>query len=206
MPEAVTEARILVAALMSIGQRPLKPVDVKPGWRRFGAMDTSSYGNIVAMLVLLIAVEAPAVHLILGAVMEDGALRGTIRGLLLGSSIYLAMWLIGDLRLLRETPGVLLGKDVLAVEMGLRVNGKVGLENVTGAHSVVAEDAKPTDGSPAIRITPQPAPNCRIRLSSAVSMRGLFGIPLRGEMLDISVDDPAGLISAVEAAIADSRG
>ena len=137
--------------------------------------------------------------------MEDGAMRGLVRGLLLGSSIYLVVWLIGDLRLLRETPGVLLGKGVLAIEMGLRVNGKVALSNVTGAHCLVAQDPKPAAGSRAIRITPLLQPNCRIRLSSAVSMRGSFGIPLKGDLLDIYVDDPAGLVSSIEAALAAAR-
>jgi hypothetical protein len=198
----LSEARILVAGLKSIARRPLERVEVKPGWRSFGAMRTSSYGNTVTVLLLLIAVEAPALHLILGAVMDDGALRETIRGLLLGSSIYLAPWLIGDLRLLRETPGVLLGKDMLVVAMGLRVNGEVGLEAVTGARVLEADDAVPTDGSRAIRITPQPRPNCRIQLRSTVSMRGIFGAPLRGDVLDVYVDEPAELVEAIETAIA----
>jgi hypothetical protein len=202
----LAEARILVAAFESLARKPLKRVDVKPGWRRFGAMETSSYGHVVSMLLLLIVLEAPALHFILGAVMQDGALRSSIRGLLLGSSMYLAVWLIGDLRLLRETPGVLLGKDVLAVELGVRVNGEVALENVTGAQCLVARDTKPTAGSRAIRITPQPQPNCRIRLSSAVAMRGIFGSPLQGEMLDIFVDDPTGLVSSIETAIAAFAG
>jgi hypothetical protein len=120
----------------------------------------------------------------------------------LGSSVYLALWLIGDLRLLRETPGVLLGKDMLVVELGLRVNGKVGLEAVTGARALDADDAVPCDGSRAIRITPQPRPNCRIQLRSRVSMHGIFGAPLRGDVLDVYVDEPAALVEAIETAIA----
>ena len=199
LPEAVTsELRVLVAAARSLSRRPLEPLEVKPGWRRFGAMQRSSYGNIVAMLWLLIALEAPAVHLILGAIMVDGALRGVIRTLLLATSIYLALWLLGDLRLLRETPGVLLGDDVLVVEMGVRVQGTVALAQVTGAQLLGDQAANPSAGSGAIRITPQPPPNCRIRLSSPARMRGLFGIPLRGELLDIYVDDPAGLVGELE--------
>jgi hypothetical protein len=194
------EARILVAAWRSIWRRPVEPVDERPGCRDFGAMQTSSYGNTVIMLVLLIVVEAPAVHFILGATMEDGALRALIRGVLLGSSIYLAVWLIGDLRLLRETPGVSLGRDVLTVELGQRVYGEVALEEVTGAR-LLAPDDEPTDGLHAIRITPQPRPNCRIQLRSVVGMRGMFGMSLQGDVLDIYVDDPAGLVSALEPAI-----
>jgi hypothetical protein len=164
-------------------------------------MDTSSYGHVVTMLLLLIALEAPALHFILGAVLQDGAVRGLIRGVLLGSSLYLALWLIGDLRLLRETPGVLLGKDVLVVALGMRVNGEVALNNVTGAECLVAEQAKQAHGSRAIRVTPQPRPNCRIRLDAEAAMRGIFGSRLRGETLEIFVDDPAGLVAAIEAAL-----
>ncbi|HKP61373.1 MAG TPA: hypothetical protein VJV78_31810 [Polyangiales bacterium] len=187
--------QILLAAFKSIARRPLAPVEVKPGWHRFGAMETSSYGNLVSMVLLLLVLEAPAVHLILGAVMEDGALRGVIRILLLSSSVYVALWLIGDLRLLRETPGVMLGDGMLMVALGQRVNGEVALTNVTAAQRLL----EPADDTSSIRITPQPRPNCRIRLSSAVSMRGLFGAPLRGEMLDVYVDDPAGLVASIAA-------
>lgn len=187
--------QIILAAFRSIARKPLAPVEVKPGWRHFGAMETSSYGNVVSMVLLLLVLEAPAVHLILGAVMDDGALRGLIRVLLLASSVYLALWLLGDLRLLRETPGVSLGDGLLTVALGQRVNGEVALANVTGAQQLI----EPTDDTHAIRITPQPRPNCRIRLSSAVSMRGLFGARLRGEMLDIYVDDPAGLVASIAA-------
>ena len=209
LPEGVTEAvlseaRILVAAFMSLARRPIKHGVVKPGWRRF-SVETTSYGNVVVMLLLLIVLEAPAVHLILGAVMEEGTLRSVIRGVLLGSSIYLAVWLLGDLRLLRESPGVLLGPHLLAVELGLRVNGEVTLENVTGAQPSVAQDAKPETRTRAIRITPHAPPNCRIRLGSEVSMRGIFGIPLKGEALDLHVENPADLVSAIEAAIAARR-
>ena len=204
--EAVlSEARVLVAGGKSVVSRPLAKLEVRPGWRRFGAMETSSYGNIVAMLLLLIVVEAPGVHLILGAVMEDTTLRAVIRAVLLGSSIYLGIWLLGDLRLLRETPGVSLGDDALNVEFGLRVQGTVALDDVVGARVLDGYDPRSPDASRAIRISPLPQPNVRVRLRSPVSMRGIVGVPLRGEVLDMYVDDPAGLVSAIEATLATSR-
>jgi len=202
LPEGVTEAvlseaRILVAALMSLTRRPIKPVNVEPGWRRFGVLETSAYGHIVTMLLLLIVLETPAVHVIVGAVLDDTALRKVVRGLLLGSNIYLAVWLIGDLRLLRESPGILLGKDTLVVKLGLRVQGSVPLANVDGAERLNAQDAKPTEGRRAIRITPQPQPNCRVTLRSPVGMRGVVGIRVKGDMLDIFVNEPGELVSSI---------
>ena len=207
LPEGVTEAalseaRILVAAARSICRRPLQPVADTPGFLRFGAMETSSYSHTVTMLLLLIVLEAPAVHAILGSVMEEGTLRGVIRGGLLGSSIYLAVWLIGDLRLLRETPGVQLGDRGVDIELGLRVNGSVALAKVTGAELLKGQQPKRGHGKRAIRISPQPRPNCRIQLRSPVTLRGVFGVPLRGEALDVYVDDPAGLVSSIQSAIA----
>jgi hypothetical protein len=200
--EAVhSEARVFVAAFRSLLRRPLKPPDEQPGWRHFGAMETSSYANIVSMLLLLIVFEAPALHLILGAVMEAGRWRGLLRGVQLGSSLYLAAWLMGDLRLLRETPGVSLGHGVLAVALGQRVNGEVALQNVIEAQRLDDSDSPP-EGARVLRITPKPRPNCRVRLRSAVSMRGIFGSARHGDMLDIYVDDPAGLVSAITTAIA----
>jgi hypothetical protein len=200
VPEAVRcEARTLAAALKSVVGRPLARVDLEDGRQRFGAMERSSYGQAVTVLLMLIAVELPAVHLIVGAVMEEGALRSLVRGVLLGSSAYLALWLIGDLRLLRETPGVWLSPDALVIELGLRVRGRVEWSNVIGAQVLAAEDDPPADQSRVIRITPLPRPNCRVRMRSPVSMRGILGLPLQGDMLDLYVDDPAGLRSSVEA-------
>jgi len=196
----LSEARILLAASNSIARRPLAALHVSPGWRRFGAMETPSYGNMVAMLLLLIALEAPAIHLLVAATMEDGALREALRAVFLGSSIYAALWLLGDLRLLRQTQGVLLGDDVLLIELGQRVRGAVRLENVIDARLLRSDDTTdPTSRS--IVVTPQPRPNCRIRLRSAVTMRGFLGIPLRGESLDLYVDDPGGLVAALEEAL-----
>ncbi len=200
VPEAVRcEARTHAAALKSVAGRPLARADLEDGRQRFGAMERSSYGQAVTVLLMLIAVELPAVHLILGAVMEEGALRSLVRGVLLGSSAYLALWLIGDLRLLRETPGVWLSPDALVIELGLRVRGRVEWSNVIGAQVLAAEDDPPADQSRVIRITPLPRPNCRVRMRSPVSMRGILGLPLQGDMLDLYVDDPAGLRSSVEA-------
>lgn len=195
---ATTEARVIFAALKSLARRPLQPVQVEPGWRRFGAMDTSSYGNIVAMLLLLIVVETPATHIILGSLMHPSATRAVLRILLVGSSVYVAVWLLGDLRLLRETPGVLLGQAELLVELGVRVNGSVQLANITHAELLNARLSSSSRDSNTIRITPQPKPNCRVYLRSPVSMRGLFGIARRGAKLDVYVDDPEGLVTAIE--------
>ena len=207
LPEGVaeavlSEARVVVAAMRSITLRSIKQLEQRPGWRRFGAMETSSYGNTVTMLMLLVVLEAPGVHLLIGASMEEGPLRDGVRGVLLGSSIYLAIWLIGDLRLLRETPGVLLGSDILAVEMGVRAQGQVSLDTVAGAQLLGEPRAVQGCAVRAIRVSPQPRPNCRIQLRSAVTLRGLVGIPVTGEALDLYVDDPSGLVRSVEKAIA----
>lgn len=191
--EPPSEASILAAGFESILRRPLETVTIPPGSQHFSSMETSSYGNTVAVLLLLLVVEAPAVHAILGAVMDEGVLRGGIRAALLVSSAYLAVWLLGDLRLLRETPGISLDGDVLRVALGARVHGEVRLSHVTSARRLTGHE----EAVRAIRITPQPTPNCRIHLSASVTMRGIFGISVAGEALDVYVDDPDGLVSAV---------
>ena len=188
-----SEASILAAGFASILRRPLETRADPSGGQHFGSMETSAYGNTVAVLLLLLVVEAPAVHALLGAAMQDGVLRAVIRAALLVSSAYLAVWLLGDLRLLRETPGVSIDGDVLRVALGARVHGEVRLSQVTSARRLTGTE----ETVRAIRITPQPAPNCRIQLSASVTMRGIFGIPVQGDALDIYVDNPDGLVSAL---------
>jgi len=190
------EARVLGAALRSFTRRPIRQSDVPPGWRRFGA-SSASYANVVVMLLVLLLIEAPAVHMLVGALMEDGALRAVVRGLLLGSSVYLAVWLIGDLRLLRESSGVLLGENGLSVQLGGRCHGLVPLESVVSAQQLAEQSAAPGADADSIRITPLQPPNCRLTLRSPVTLQLPFGLAAQVTRLDLFVDEPSAFSCAI---------
>ncbi|MET0385084.1 MAG: hypothetical protein ABW321_03950 [Polyangiales bacterium] len=159
-------------------------------------MNSSGYGNTVVMLIVLIALETPATHFVLGSLLRDGFTRTLVRCTLLGTSVYLGLWLLGDLRLLRETPGVTIGPFAMTITLGMRYRGEVALHHVTEAQVITQNSplASPTTAH-ALQITPQPRPNCRIRLSEVITLRGPFGIPLRGDTLDLYVDDPEDLVA-----------
>lgn len=194
--EAVlSEMRVFVAALATLTLRPLRP-RITRGRARFGSMGSSVYGSTVLALIVLLVVEAPAVHIVLGAVMDDGAVRSATRGLLLFSSVYLAIWLLGDLRLLKEAAGIVVGDGHLEIDLGLRARGHVDLDNIVRAAIVADEDGDDQDCRP-IRLTPMPAPNARVWLRRPVVIRGIFGVPMRGDRLDVFVDDPTALVLAL---------
>lgn len=196
--EAVlSEMRMFVAAMATLTLRPRRH-PITPGRIRFGAMGSGVYGATVTALMILLLIEAPAVHLVLGAVMDEGVVRTGTRGVLLFSSIYLGIWLLGDLRLLKESPGVVLGKERLELDLGLRARGEVGFDEIVRAEVVGSGSGEDTDGDVTpIRITPMPTPNCRVWLRQPVTIRGLVGIPMCGDRLDIFVDDPSALVQAL---------
>ncbi|MCH9687369.1 MAG: hypothetical protein K0V04_38400 [Deltaproteobacteria bacterium] len=196
----VSEMRMFVAALATLTLRPLRTPQT-PGRVRFGSMASSVYGGTVTALVVLLVIEAPAVHLLLGALMDEGLARSVTQAVLLLSSIYLGVWLLGDLRLLKEAPGVIVGDGRLEIELGLRARGEIGLDEIVGVDLDPidkGDDAGADRDATPILIAPMAAPNCRVWLHRPVTMRGLVGIPMRGDRLDIYVDDPSGLAKALD--------
>jgi hypothetical protein len=202
---AVAELRMFVAALKAVTFRPLERPAESEGVRCFGAMASNQYGQLVIGLILVLAIEAPLVHLLFGAIMDEGPARTIVRAVFVLGSIYLAIWLIGDLRLLRESPGVCVGPQGLCIDLGLRVQGEVALRDITQVgdlrgrgEDVLAALAR---AGSSIRITPYPDPNVLIELGRRVSMSGIFGIPLSGHRLLIHVDDVPGLMAALRTAV-----
>lgn len=192
----VAELRIFVAAAASLTLRP-RPQPCTTEGERFSVMERSTHPATVVVLVVLLAIEAPTAHLLLGALMDEGPLRSLLRGGLLLSSVYLAIWLIGDLRLLRTTPGVVLTTDDLVVDVGLRMRGRVPLHHVVAAERIGPETEPSGEALPTIRVTPQPAPNCLLTLDAEVALRGLLGLEARGRRVALYVDEPERLLRAL---------
>ena len=188
---------VMLAALASLTFRPRRttPVD----GRAFGAMAGHAYRNAVFVILCMIAVEMPTVHLLLGVMIDEGVARSITQGALLVSSLCLALWLIGDLRLLRETPGFVVGLQRLEVALGQRARGTVALRDVVRVECE-DDDSTADDDSRPIRLTPLPAPNCRIWLRQPATLQGPMGWPLQGDRLDVYVDDPEGFVAAMQSA------
>ena len=119
-----SELRRLLAALRALSFRPVVRPAPAEGTRCFGAMAGGQNTQVVVGVLLLLAIEIPLVHLVLGAVLDQGPWRQLVRTGLLAGSVYLAIWLIGDLRLLRESAGVCVGADGIRVALGGRVQGE----------------------------------------------------------------------------------
>jgi len=191
---------VVLAALSSLTFRPLRPAPVEG--KAFGAMAGSGYRNAVFVVLFMLAVEMPAVHLLLGVMIDAGLVRSIVQATLLLSSLYLALWLVGDLRLLRETPGFVVGSAKLEIALGQRARGQVPLAHVRRVERIDGPDANETadDGGRPVRLTPLPAPNCRIWLREPATLEGPMRWPLYGDRLDVFVDDPDGLVGALKAA------
>jgi len=140
--------------------------------------------------------------------LDEGVARSITQGALLVSSLYLALWLLGDLRLLRETPGFVVGPKRLEVALGQRARGEVALRDVVrvvradgdGDDEDEGEDEGDDEVRP-LRLTPLPTPNCRVWLRKPATLEGPMRWPLQGERLDVYVDDPEGFVDAMHSAL-----
>jgi hypothetical protein len=195
-----SELRLLGAAARALSFRPrAEPAEVE-GVVRF-APATAEYQQLVVALIVMLLIEIPLAHLVLGMIIDDGPGWTGVRGALILGSVYLIVWLIGDLRLLRESPGVSVGQSI-RVELGQRARGEVALSDVTAVQVLSGLDNEQSDAEATlertVRITARPAPNVRVVLKRPVSMVGRFGIPRSGTRLDIHVDEPQALVSAIK--------
>lgn len=160
-------------------------------------MGQGTYAKTVTTVLVLLAVEAPAMHLLLGALMDATPTRAIVQAVLLASSLYLALWLVGDLRLLRESVGVEVTEDAVVFDIGQRVQGQVARESIVEALAEPPQD--PIAGTPgALRVTPMALPNCRLTLREPASLRGLYGRGHTTSRVDLYVDDPEAFVAALQ--------
>lgn len=193
-PLLTAEARMLAAAWRALLRRPLRPADVQG--QRFSVLGKGTYKKTVTVLLVLLAVEAPAVHLLLGALMEPTLSRTVAQAVMLVSSLYLAVWVLGDLRLLRESAGVVVTAEAVVFDVGQRAQGVVPREHI--AQALAEPPSDPIAGTPgAARVTPMPPPNTTISLHTPAVLRGVYGLRKQTRAIDLYVDDPAALAAAL---------
>jgi hypothetical protein len=198
-PALISELKVIFAFLRVISFRPARP-RASAGARDVAGQDLalsswsgSQYRGILLGLLLLLAVEAPLVHLLIGNIMDPGTAVTVVQRLLLGLSVYGAIWLIGDARLMKESSH-LLGPDGLDVSLGLRWRGHIPYRAMAGVEATAVE-GEPAGGS-VVSITPVTldVPNVILRLREPVELTGLFGIRKAATEVRLYVDEPRALV------------
>jgi len=166
----------------------------------FDAFGTQAYPTLVVAIWVLLAIEVPAVHLILGSFLEPSPTRELLRWLMIGSSLDLGLWLIGDLRLMRERPVLCFQPDRMELRLGQRACADIPRDQLTTLRCISPSAPPPAAPSPArpLRITPLQAPNLRIELSERIEIRLLYGLKRSVQVFEVYVDDPAAAVDVFE--------
>lgn len=185
------EFRLWQAAYAQVTRRPLpsRSDDAK----RVAGFERGTYPKLVIALVVLLALEAPAAHVLVGALTEPGLVRSVLQMLLLSSSLYLVVWLLGDLRLLAESRGFVIEDNTLVVELGQRARGRIPLADIERTWAGGEDDAPLR----CVRLAVGGPVNCHVHLRSQAEIEGPLGLTLRGDHLAVRVDDPDALVAAL---------
>ncbi|GAB05530.1 hypothetical protein GOAMR_40_00200 [Gordonia amarae NBRC 15530] len=151
--------------------------------------------TFVGVLVVVVLVEGALIDLILAAVIPGSAWIWVVLGL----HVYGAMWLMGLLASMYTRPHLL-------TDTGLVVRDSVFNELSVPYDAIlgVAQVDHPNSGRSGLKLSPADRTavmaygiaNVEISLRESVSIKDLGHVPVR--RLRISVDDPAGLVRAID--------
>ena len=166
----------------------LKAPAAKPDQQQFTYHKKSGYAAILAMLMLILAVETVALHLIVAHWSLIAAWTLTVL------SLYGALWLIGDFHSIRVHP-IIVAPGMLYLRTGLRWRADISLENVAEIRPGSPENPKASDYVRASVLWPRAS----IVLNQPIEVHGLFGRKKIARRIGVSVDDPDSLRSAIEA-------
>lgn len=137
-----------------------------------------------AVMVLLIAVETLALHLLLARVTAVGAWIST------GLSIYAVLWVIGDAHALR-LGRIRIEHDQIVIEVARRWAAVIPRRVIAAVHRETA--VRPGALDLAIE-----TPTVMLELSAPVTARGPFGLTRSGARVALTIDDPEGFVAALE--------
>lgn len=147
-------------------------------------MRESTYASVAMGLGIAVVLDAVPVHLLL---------RGhpVLQAVLLAVHLYAIVWLVGDLRLLREAT-CRFERSAFVIDLGVRGAARVPF------HAIAAASACEPDRPPAkdeARLTPGDPPNVLLRLAKAIVVRRVFGVRHRVRTVRLYVDEPARFIA-----------
>lgn len=191
LAEAVAfECALLWYALFS-WRNPSKPITPESTGGAFTHHRTSGHMAVALGLVLVIVVEAAAVHALLARWSHVAAWAATVL------SAYSALWLLGDARALglRRT-----SFDVcrLTVRFGLRWSLVVRRDDIESCSLV---ESSPSAGGeylePDLTITAPGARRVRLDFRCPVEAVGVYGITRRIRSLELGVDEPERFVSTL---------
>ena len=173
-----TELAITWLAVTGWFRRP------RPGF----AMRSTGWLLFAGVLAFLIVVEAVAAHIALAM------WKPLIAWISTASSLYAAVWLIGDAQAIRLYPVAIIG-GALRVTVGVRGRAAIPLADIAS----VTESRSAPAGALSLALM---EPTVLVALRVPVEVVGLLGRRRRTECLALTIDDPKALI----AAIAEARG
>ena len=187
-----SEIDVFRACFRWMARRPIDP----PAPNAFTCMNTSQYSFLLAGLVLATFFELPIVHILIAHYMNPAyAETAHVAVFLLNG--YGLLWFLGDYRLLRESAHVL-GDEGLLISLGLRYKGLVPLNCISGlAERNGTETQRP--GVALAKVTPYDDANMAIFLDREVTLTALFGRTKSCRQIDLYVDEPQKLLSALRA-------
>ena len=138
------------------------------------------------VLIFLTLVETVAFHVVLSAYVSV-----ILAWVVTASSIYTALWIAGDVLVLRHS-GVVLRDAGLELRIGIRWRGRVPWADVVSIDPV---DATPADAINASIL----GANVVLRLRAPCALVGLFGRRRAGTAIALSLDDREAFVSAARA-------
>lgn len=177
---AATEAALIGAAL-TCWRAPVRA-------DRFTVHRTNGWPLYAGVLVFLILVESLAVHIALAAWVSP-----VVAWIATASSLYMALWFIGDVLLLRRG-GATPGARGLELAVGVRWRGHVPWSLVS---AIDIADGAPTDALDASVL----GANVVLRLRAPVRLHGMFGRERETTEIALSIDEREAFVIAVRAAM-----
>jgi hypothetical protein len=186
MPRRLAAVLATELALLSAAVTGWRRPTVDP--RRFTVHRANGLTLYVGVFVALIVVEAAGLHLLFTHL--DWTL---LAWLSTGSSIYAAMWLLGDAHALRHS-GITVHDDVLDLAIGVRWRGRVPRADIASV-----ERGAPSDRDASVVRIAVLEPNLVLRLHAPCELRGLLGRRRTAHALALSVDEPDRFLAALRA-------
>ena len=165
-------------------------------WRRtppaggdgiFPSHKTSSYGAILAGILIAATVELIGGHFLLMMWSPTAAWIHT------ALALYGVIWLVGDYRALRYRP-TRVQDGRLSIRCGLRWQVDLTREQV---HAVIAPTRAIETRDDYLALTSSTKPDLILALTKPETIDGPYGITRQAQYLGVSVDDPTGFRQAI---------
>ena len=156
---------------------------------RFTAARTSMFGAFALGIAVVTLFEAPVLHLLLHRA------PWWTRALLAAVNIATLVWILRARRRMRAAAHTL-DDDALIISIPGKWHGTIPVALITSIRRI-----SPPPGSSrprhTLRITPLDTPNVELSLRAPATLHGTFGIARSASRIQLFVDDPDALISAI---------